>query len=152
MKERWKAELDLHQNIVIPMSEGSGSGIDSFDSLKRVSLEHDVGLAEFGVLFDLVRVKVEQLSDDGDIVGLKSHGEQVRWTEGFLADGIIETCTGCVEYIRVGSGKVFDGDRTKIPKWFGVRFGFFSSTDVKYVDSDDRLSVWTLVTLGSHEG
>lgn len=57
-------EGNLHKDVIITMWERGGSGIDGFDGLKRISLEHHVGLVEFWVLLDFVGVDIEQLTDD----------------------------------------------------------------------------------------
>lgn len=63
----------LHKNIIITMRESRRGRIDSFHSLERISLQHDIGLFELGVSLDLIGVELEQFTHHGDIVCLESH-------------------------------------------------------------------------------
>lgn len=131
---RGKGTGGLHEDIIITVSEGRGRGIDGFHGPERVALEHDVGTAEVGVAFDFVGVELEELGDDGDVVGLEAHGVEVGGPDGFLADEIVEAGAGSVEDVRVGGREALGRDGLEVEEGLDVGFGVLGAADVEDVD------------------
>lgn len=129
------------------MSEGCRSGIDGFDGPERVTLEHDVGTAEVRVAFDFVGVELEELGDDGDVVGLEAHGVEVGGPDGFLADEIVEAGAGGVKDVRVGGREALGGDWLEVEEGLDVGFGVLGAADVEDVDCYYGLWGSLLVTI-----